>query len=153
DNTVREEFIELHNASGAPVDVSFWQIRGGVDYAIPQGITLPAAGFLVVARDPATLQSRYGVSALGPWTGAINNQGERITLRDGDNNVIDEVDFRSEFPWPIAANGNGASMQLVHPSLDNDLGSSWRSAAPTPGATNGVFAMNAAPNIRQVNHS
>jgi hypothetical protein len=45
-------------------------------------------------------------------------------------------------------------MQLVHPELDNDLGSSWRSGfVITPGATNSVFATNAAPNIRQVRHT
>src|SRR5688500_10997564 len=45
-------------------------------------------------------------------------------------------------------------MQLVHPELDNDLGSSWRSGfVITPGAMNSVFATNAAPNIRQVRHT
>src|SRR5207247_1279679 len=98
--------------------------------------------------------SRYGVAALGPWSGGLNNDGEDVTLRDSLDNRIDEVDFKSEFPWPIAANGGGASMQLVNPSLDNNLGSSWRSGAPaTPGATNIVFASNAPPNIRQVAHA
>src|SRR5262249_19718485 len=85
-NPVREEFIELHNATTASVDLSFWKIRGGVDYAIPQGTALPAGGFLVVAQDPATIQAQHGVAALGPWSGALNNQGERVTLRDADDN-------------------------------------------------------------------
>src|SRR6185436_11048363 len=88
-----------------------------------------------------------------PWSGGLNNEGEDVTLRDSRNDVVDEVEFRSEFPWPIAANGNGASAQLINPSLDNDLGSSWRSGVPTPGATNSVFSTNAAPNIRQVDNS
>jgi len=154
DNTVRQEFIELHNPAAAPVDLSLWKIRGGVDYDFAQGTVLAPGGHLVVAQDPATMLARYGVTALGPWAGALNSDGERITLRNQDNDIIDEVDFRSEFPWPIAANGDGPSMQLVNPSLDNDLGSSWRGAAPpTPGAINGSFAANAAPNIRQVDHS
>ncbi|HEU0010517.1 MAG TPA: lamin tail domain-containing protein, partial [Verrucomicrobiae bacterium] len=78
-------------------------------------------------------------TALGPWDGGINRNGERITLRDGNNAVVNEVDFKSEFPWPISPNGDGPSMQLVHPSLDNNLGSSWRGALPTPGATNAVL--------------
>jgi hypothetical protein len=154
-NPVRESFIELYNNSDQSLDLSQWRVRGGVDYFFPSGTLLGPRGFLVVAEDPPTLLSRYGVTAFGPWTGGLNNEGERITLRDSLDQVIDEVDFQSEFPWPIAANGNGPSAQLVHPDLDNDLGSSWRSAfPPTPGATNvGVFSTNAAPHIRQVNHS
>ena len=45
-------------------------------------------------------------------------------------------------------------MQLIHPGMDNDLGGSWRSTYPTPGAKNSeVFAVNTAPHIRQVKHS
>lgn len=153
-NTIREEFIELHNPTAAPVDLSNWRLRGGIDYFFPLNTTIPAGGFLVVAEDPITLANRYGVTALGPWTGGINNSGEEITLRDTLDDAVDRVDFQVEFPWPIAADGDGASMQLVNPSLDNDLGSSWRPGTPpTPGATNNAYATNAAPNIRQVNHS
>jgi hypothetical protein len=154
DNTVREEFVELYNPSDASVDVSQWRVRGGIDYFIPAETIMEAHSFLVIAENPATIQSRYGVTALGPWSGLINNEGEEITLRDALDDVLDRVDFKVEFPWPIASDGEGASMQLVNPSLDNNLGSSWRSGTPpTPGATNVVFAANAAPNIRQVNHS
>jgi len=70
--------------------------------------------------------------------------------------VVNEVNYRSEFPWPIAANGTGASMELINPALDNDLGSSWaapiRTSQPSPGKTNQVYTANPAPNIRQVMH-
>ena len=153
DNTSHESFIELHNPSDTAVDVSVWRLRGGIDYFIPANTFIPARGFLVVAEDPATISNRFGVIALGPWTGGINNDGEEISVRDSLNDVVDKVDFKSEFPWPIAADGGGASAQLINPLLDNNLGSSWRSGGPTPGATNSIFATNAAPNIRQVDHS
>ena len=44
-------------------------------------------------------------------------------------------------------------MSLINPSLDNDLGGSWRAANPTPGATNTVYSALAPPAIRQVNHT
>ncbi len=135
------------------MDLSNGPVRRGVDFLFPPGTLLAPRAFVVVAEDPATISNRYGVNAFGPWTGGLNNEGEELTLRDALNDVVDRVDFKSEFPWPVAANGNGPSAQLVHPSLDNDLGSSWRSATPTPGATNAVFATNAAPQIRQVDHS
>ncbi|MFT5105838.1 MAG: hypothetical protein ACI9UA_001460, partial [Pseudoalteromonas tetraodonis] len=53
-----------------------------------------------------------------------------------------------------SGDGSGHSMQLVHAGLDNDLGGSWRSASPTPGAANvGVLVSNLPPQIRQVQHT
>lgn len=153
DNTVLEGFIELHNPSDAPVDISQWRVRGGVDFFFPANTSIPAGGYVVVAENPAMFASRYGFNPFGPWVGGLNNEGEEVTLRDALNDVIDRVDFSSEFPWPISPNGGGHSMHLVNATLDNDLGSSWRGALPTPGAVNSVWSSNAAPNIRQVNHT
>ncbi|MFM1768321.1 MAG: hypothetical protein RJA22_850 [Verrucomicrobiota bacterium] len=154
DNTVKEEFIELHNPTGGTIDLSYWRLRGGVDFFFPLQASLPPGGYVVVGEHPATLAARYGVTAFGPWEGGLRNSGEEVTLRNALDEVVDRVGFRAEFPWPIAADGDGASLQLVHPSLDNDLGSSWRPGTPpTPGARNGVYATNAAPHIRQVDHT
>jgi hypothetical protein len=154
ENSVREEFIELHNPTDAAVDVSQWELSGAVNFTLPLGSVIPARQFLVVAQEPAVVQARYGVAALGPWDGGLASEGEKITLEDANGQKIDEVDYSAEFPWPISADGTGASAALVNPQMDNDLGSSWRSEfPPTPGATNRAFAANAAPNIRQVKHT
>ncbi len=87
------------------------------------------------------------------FAGKLSNEGEQITLRDANGVVHDTVSYGTEFPWPVASSGQGASMQLIHPALDNDLAGSWRSASPTPGAVNSVFAASAPPQMRQVEHS
>ncbi|MBI5388535.1 MAG: lamin tail domain-containing protein [Verrucomicrobia bacterium] len=156
-NTIREEFIELFNPLSVAVALSNWRLSGGIDFPFPAGTTLAPGAFLLVAQDPVTILSRYGVNALGPWTGQLSNEGEEVTLRDATDNAVDAVDFRVGFPWPIASDGDGPSMELISPSLDNNLGSSWAAplnpAQPSPGRTNQVFQYNAAPNIRQVNHA
>lgn len=126
DNTLPLEFIELHNPASNRVDLTGWRLRGGVDYDFPLNSVINANGYLVVAQNPGVLSAAFQVSALGPWQGALNNDGERITLRDSEDRLVDEVEFRSEFPWPIAANGSGSSMELINPALDNNLGSSWK---------------------------
>lgn len=68
------------------------------------------------------------IAPSGEWIGKLDNDGERIVLRDGTGNVIDQVDYGVGFPWPAAARGGGSSIELIHPSLDNDLGGSWRSS-------------------------
>lgn len=128
DETSAEEFIELHNPGANTLDLSGWSLSDAVTYRLPPGTTIAPGGFLVIGQNPATLQSTYGVDALGPWTGGLNNEGESIELIDGSGTLRDEVTYGSGFPWPTASRGGGSSAELMHPALDNDLGGSWRSS-------------------------
>lgn len=130
DSTQRGEFIELYNPGPAPVDLSGWFFDDGITYTFPESTLLNAESFLVVAQDPSTILASYGVPSLGPWTGRLDGEGEELTLRRPSGVVVDTVDYRVGFPWPIASGGDGASMELLTPSLDNDLGSSWRASQP-----------------------
>ena len=156
-NTDKHEFIELYNTTSLDVELDNWRLSGAVDYVFPVGTTITANSYLLVAEDPAAFLAKFGVQALGPYAGRLTDDqdGETVRLRDFNDNVLDFVDYRVGFPWPVGAAGEGGSMELINPSLDNELGSSWRTSTtgPTPGALNSVFADNAAPNIRQVNHS
>ena len=127
-NTAHDEFIELHNAGAESVDVSGWFFQQGLNFTIPAGTTILSGGHLVIAEDPAAMQSRYNVASVGPFGGGLSSDGEIIELRSAAGVLIDEVDYRSRFPWPVGANGEGSSMELIDPSLDNNLGASWRSS-------------------------
>ena len=159
DKTLRAEFIELSNVSDAPVDLTAWQLKGAVNYTFADGAAIAARGYLVIAENPATMQSLFGYSAsLGPWDGRLKNSGETITLSDPTGNVIDRVDYKLGFPWPIVGDRVGSplaspSIQLINPLLENDLGGAWRSARPSPGTQNASFAANAPPSVRQVGHA
>lgn len=128
DETSREEFIELYNPGDTAVDLGGWAIVSGVRYFFPAGTMIPASGYAVIGEDPGTMQSVYGVTALGPWDGGLSNGGEEIVLVDASGVVQDVVDYGVGFPWPTGARGGGQSMELIHPSLDNNLGGSWRSS-------------------------
>jgi len=157
DKTVRAEFVELINVSDSPVNLAGWELGGGVRHAFGIGVTIPANGFLVIAEDPATMQSSFGYStSTGPWSGNLKNSGETITLSDSNGNLIDSVDYQLGFPWPTVGDSIGntsPSIQLINPLFDNEVGGTWRSASPTPGAQNSTFAPNAPPSIRQVGHA
>ncbi len=95
-------------------------------------------------------------AADGVYTGKLSNSGETLTLRNAEGAVVDTVTYQPGFPWPTAAAGGGPSLELLHPSLDNDLGGSWRSSGdsasgqPSPGRVNWVLTEDAPPQIRQV---
>jgi hypothetical protein len=122
------EFIELHNPGPTSIDVSGWELSSGVAFTFPQGTLLAAGAYLVVAQDPTALLAKFGVTAFGPWSGKLSNDGERIELRDASGTVVDQVEYRRGFPWPTVGDPPGYSIELVHPSFDNDLGGNWRAS-------------------------
>lgn len=153
ENTLKTEFVELWNPGPGEVNLSGWSLANAVSFTFPNGTQIAAGGFLVIAQDPVALFAGYGVIALGPNAGKLANEGERLELRDAFGAIRDEVGYQPKFPWPIGSAGEGKSMSLINPSLDNDLGGSWRAANPTPGATNAVYSTLAPPAIRQVKHT
>lgn len=153
ENTLKTEFIELWNPGPAGVNLSGWSLANAVKFTFPNGTQLAAGGFLVIAEDTNALAASYSASALGPFEGKLSNEGDHLELRDGSGALQDEVEYQVKFPWPLGSAGEGKSMSLIHPSLDNDLGGSWRAAVPTPGITNAVYSALAPPAIRQVNHT
>lgn len=126
-----EEFIELYNPGDEALDLTGWSLSDAVTFSFPNGTLLPAGGYVVVAMDPAALQARFGVTALGPWSGKLNSTGEKIVLKSAGGGTQDSVDYKFGFPWPCRIDGEGSSAELIHPSLDNDKGSSWRSSGTT----------------------
>ena len=130
DNTVRQEFIELFNPSEDEVDLGGWRLSGAVRYLFSEGVKIGAGAYLVIAEDPDTLRETLNVPAFGPYEGKLDSDGETLRLRNPSDEVVDLVDYRTGFPWPVASSGEGASMELLNPSLDNSLGSSWKASAP-----------------------
>src|SRR5262249_21979702 len=46
-----EEYVELYNRSGAPVDLNGWQIGGGISFSFTQSTVLAPGGYLAVAKN------------------------------------------------------------------------------------------------------
>lgn len=142
-NTQLSEFIELYNPTGANVDLSNWRFAKGVDYVFPAGTILPAGGYLVIAGNPTVLNALYGGSALGPWVGGLSSDGDDIELRDAVGATIDKLSYGNTAPWPSPPNGDGPTLELLNPALDNDLGGNWRASSVSQTAISYVAASSA----------
>lgn len=137
DNDPRNEWIELYNRGDAPVDLTGWSITRGVDFDFPDGTTIAAGGYLVVARDAAHIREVYGLSdnaVIGPDPadedaladyGNLRDSGERILLRDANGNVADTVRYHDGGQWPDWCDGKGSSLELVDPWQDNNSPLAW----------------------------
>ena len=151
--TSRGELIEIYNADDVSVDLSGWTLEGAGNFTFPPDTALTPDQFLVIAEDISTMRSKFKVVTSHEYDGGLDNDGELLRLINHEGVEVDRVDYKSGFPWPTGARGAGASMELIHPLLDNDLGASWRSSnQPTPGKRNSVYNTNAPPLTRQVMH-
>ena len=121
------EFVELFNTSTEPVSLAGWKFRGGIDFDFPGNATIPARGYVVVAGSAAFIRQNYsGATVFGDWSGKLGNKGDLIRLVDSVGNLADEVDYKVGGDWPDLAGGQGSSLELIHPAMDNRRASAWR---------------------------
>src|SRR5687767_10802673 len=123
------EFVEIFNRSTSAVDLSQWQIGGGIEFRFPAGTRVAGNGFVVVAQSPSHFRTKFGGTALGPYQGRLSAESDRIELRNGAGGVEDVVEYQLGFPWPTVGAPPGYSIELLHPEADNDLGGNWRASA------------------------
>ena len=136
-NGANLEFIELLNTLGTPENIGGYQLSGDVDYTFPEGTIIPGGGFLVVARNPAEVQTRYNISGVfGPYPDGLPNNGGTLRLRNRQNAILLEVTYNNRNPWPTGADGAGASLVLARPSYGEDDPKAW-AASDTLGGTPG----------------
>ena len=132
------EFLELHNPTDSPIDLSGYSIADAIEVIFEEG-TVPVGGYVIVSRSAEATEMAYGVSPTAIYTSKLSNRGERITLVAADGEVVDTVTYSDRTPWPEAPDGDGPSLELINATFDNDDVSNWRaSTAPTPGAANSV---------------
>ncbi len=122
------EFIELYNKSDTMVELGGWELQTAVSFVFPSGTQLGPDSHMVVASDLEWFKSIYGadVNAHGDFDGVLSNGGDLIRLIDSNGNLADEVDYGVGGEWPTLANDLGASMELLHPDMDNAHASAWR---------------------------
>ena len=123
------EFLEILNTGPGAVDLSGWCLTDAVEFTFDTGTSIGAGEYLVVVGNRADFRADFGdLPVEGPFDGRLSNQGDDVILRDARGFRVDEVSYQRGFPWPTAGGDDGFSIELIHPSLDNDLGGSWRLA-------------------------
>ncbi|MEZ5300825.1 MAG: lamin tail domain-containing protein [Verrucomicrobiales bacterium] len=135
------EFIEVRNISGEPVDFSGARFSDGIEFTFPGGSVVPPGGVLVVASDAAAFALKYpGVPLAGEYSGQLNNGGESIELVGVDLAPIQSFAYSDAAPWPASADGGGYSLILLYPQDDPDhaLPLSWSSSAQPGGNPGGA---------------
>jgi hypothetical protein len=84
-----EEYVELVNPNGYAVDISGWQLTGGVEHTFLPGTVLVAGGRLYLSPSVKAFRSRstsptggQGRFVQGNYKGHLSNSGETVNLTD-----------------------------------------------------------------------
>jgi len=165
-----QEFIEITNVGNSTVDLTGIYFGGtGFIYQFPPNSGLGAGRFVRLANDADTFMDVNGHSASGEFTRNLSNGGEQLLLLDVFGNVIDEVTYDDSDPWPEAADGDGAYLQLNDLLADNNNPLNWSATSEPlegpvlavdagdagdlrifPNPSGNVFSINAPSTIKKI---
>lgn len=152
--TNRAEFVQFYNASTQTVALydteapaRRWRLADAVAYTFPTGITVaPFTTFIVTGTNPAAFRTQNptatNIPVFGPWTGALNNAGDKISLvkmlpLDGTNApdaTTEYVDYNDIPLWPLLPTNTWPIERKRH-DLWSSEPTNWKLGTPngTPG--------------------
>ncbi|MGK0363649.1 MAG: hypothetical protein ACI85O_000702 [Saprospiraceae bacterium] len=142
-NNNTEDWIEFHNPTNAAVDISGFILKDNDDdnqFIFPENTVLDTSEYLILTKDKALFQAIYPEieNVIGDFDFGLSSTGDAIRLFTPTLELRDEVYYLPEAPWSVAANGQGSTLELISPELDNLLAENWDSVHEfgSPGATN-----------------
>ncbi|MFQ5348563.1 MAG: lamin tail domain-containing protein, partial [Rhodothalassiaceae bacterium] len=112
-----DEWIELYNTTSAAIDLSGWQLKAtdGTPSITLSG-SIPAGGFYLLERTDDSSVPNIPADLI--YTGALENGGETLELRNGAGALIDSVNG-----WSAGDNTTKATMECN--------GTGWQTATAT----------------------
>ncbi|MEM7314315.1 MAG: lamin tail domain-containing protein, partial [Planctomycetota bacterium] len=145
------EFVEITNNGLSNLNLTNWQLSGGIDYEFAAGTSLAAGEALVVVSFDvadttrlAAFRAQYGISPtariVGGFSGRLNNAGEAVRLERPDvpvaglipRVVVDEVIYDDLPPW-AGVDANGFSLQRNSAIRSGNEAAIWFASLPTAG--------------------
>ena len=131
------EFIELHNRSDRPLNLTGVTFTDGIDFAFANGTTMEGGAYAVVVRDRVSFEEQYGtdvpiIGQYGPAT-SLSNRGEPVELLDGPHRIL-AFNYRDD--WLDETDGQGKSLQIIDAHDDRSKwgeARNWEAGDPSPG--------------------
>lgn len=168
------DWVELHNLDSVDIDLTAWKFKDNDNlhcYTFPLGTTIKANGYLVLAEDLSKFSSQFPElsqnenhsnhhrsphhdanheddeqnNVLGPIGFGFANTGELLRLFTHQDSLHVSMTYSKLPPWPIAAAGQGYTLESVPVNLDLDNGDNW--FAGCLGGSPGTFFTPAVANI------
>ncbi|MBI1840620.1 MAG: lamin tail domain-containing protein, partial [Verrucomicrobia bacterium] len=140
------EFVEIFNAQPFFEDMSGYRLAGDIDFTFPANTILPGGAYMVIAKSPKDMESVYALRGVyGPYSNSIPNTIGTVQLINELGGIFLEVQFGTDMPWPISADGAGHSIVLAHPSYGEGSVKAWEASDAIDGSPGRFDALGAEP--------
>ncbi|PYJ03203.1 MAG: hypothetical protein DME25_12935, partial [Verrucomicrobia bacterium] len=147
-----DQYVELHNRGFNPVNLGGWRFVDGIRFTFPMNTTLPADGYLVVAKNSSHLLTNYAgltsANLIGDFDGQLAHGGEHLALAAPETIlstnattlvvttntfyvVVEEVTYVGGGHWGAWSAGGGSSLELVDAHSDNRAAANWADSDET----------------------
>jgi Lamin Tail Domain len=137
------EFVELHNRSNSPFDLSGWQITDGTSIMVLQHVTILPGEYLIATSSAAEF-SAYGKTSASSDFPSLNNSGDMLLLLDSNGSTVDSVKYTDAWYKDDERKNGGWSLELIDPENTCSESENWivseDSDGGTPGKVNAVFS-------------
>ena len=145
-----DQYVELYNHGTTNINLSGWQLAGGVTFTFPS-IALATNSYIVVARNLTNLFAKYpnlnATNAIGSFSGKLSHNGEYLALTmpaehktTGTNGVtvtniiniaVNDLTYGTGGRWGEWSSGGGSSLELIDPNSNNRLAANWADSDDT----------------------
>ncbi|MCF7807473.1 MAG: CotH kinase family protein [Candidatus Marinimicrobia bacterium] len=150
------DWLELFNASGEEINLIGWGLQDANDdnlFMLGDSYLEPG-GYLVLCHDTTLFRNVHGAvpRIVGNFDFNLSNAGELVRLYDHDGLLVDSVRYDDTDPWPLAADGTGPTLELLHYKLDNGDVRAWASSdgLGSPGMENSQFTVSTEPQLASI---
>jgi len=141
-----EDWVEIFNPWNQTVDMSGMTLMDEETehaFVFPEGTLIEGCEFVVVCQNLANFEALFPEveCAIGDLDYGFNASGDIIRLFDNQSELVDWVIYLDDDPWPSEPDGEGPTLELIDPSLDNSQASSWAASIGhgTPGSANSTL--------------
>ena len=123
------DWLELLNFGNELINLSAWTFTDGQpghQFVFPNGTNLMPGQRLVIAEDTLKFHQQFpGIPVAGPLDFEFSNSTETLSILDASSLQVLSFTYEDSAPWPKAADGYGRTLELVDPTADPTLPTSW----------------------------
>ena len=132
------EFIELTNTGTSAINLSGISFESGNPFSelVFDNLEMSPGEVAVVTENPSDFAGIYGgdIRVLTGWPGGgISNGGESIVLVDVGGDIIHDFEFSDDLPWPVEADGEGPSLEVIDTEGNYNDPFNWRASTVVGG--------------------
>lgn len=157
------EFIEIFNNSNNNIEIGGWKIEDqskNILSIVNRSFILNPNQYFIIAADSSIynnyhwLDTEKNISVLSISSLNLPNDGKKIYLKNLWNNVLDSINYSSDWHNSALTETKNVSLELINPKLNRDKGNNWSSSVSefdaTPGLENSINVDNIASEARLI---